>query len=590
MKKNKVNKKYIKKSFKFFKDVKGKLLVLTLFYIFLGVIGFIGPMIQAKLITSITLGDVQNVIFIASTFLVVIIVQEIFRHFVLTFWRKKIRPNILFNIRKELVDNVLELRLSNFDKYQTGIFQERVKNDPQIITRVVNVGQRYLLQCFTKVGVIIYVMYINWILGLIYLSGVIIVAIIDLHTQEKSKEKNKQARKSDEEVNTILSEIVRGIRDVKLLNFKNSIKELLMKKLDENNDISVDKDNYDSLTDRIKKIVLIITVFIVVVVGIKFVNLGLLTSANLVVLYLYNGNIFSLMENFSWLRSSLKEYELAIERIFDLEDNSKYPKDKFGKVKKDDIKGKIEFDNVDFGYDEDKLVLNNLSFIIEPKDTVAIVGASGSGKTTVFNMLTGVYTPTDGTVKLEGKKINGMKPYAITRLGIARTFQNIRLFKDMTVKENVLAALDTQANYGLFSGMFKLPNSLKQEKDMDQEAMSLLEVFHLEKDADKLAKNLPYGKQRELEIIRALGAHPKLLLLDEPAAGMNPQETKNLMETIRLVRDRFNIAILLIEHDMKLVMGICEKISVLNYGMLLAEGTPEEIRTNPDVVKAYLGE
>ena len=234
--------------------------------------------------------------------------------------------------------------------------------------------------------------------------------------------------------------------------------------------------------------------------------------------------------------------------------------------------------------------VNDFSMKMEEGQLYGLIGPNGAGKTTVFNMLTGVYTPTDGTVKLEGKKINGMKPYAITRLGIARTFQNIRLFKDMTVKENVLVALDTQANYGLFSGMFKLPNSLKQEKDMDQEAMSLLEVFHLEKDADKLAKNLPYGKQRELEIIRALGAHPKLLLLDEPAAGMNPQETKNLMETIRLVRDRFNIAILLIEHDMKLVMGICEKISVLNYGMLLAEGTPEEIRTNPDVVKAYLGE
>ena len=234
--------------------------------------------------------------------------------------------------------------------------------------------------------------------------------------------------------------------------------------------------------------------------------------------------------------------------------------------------------------------VNDFSMKIEEGQLYGLIGPNGAGKTTVFNMLTGVYTPTDGTVKLEGKKINGMKPYAITRLGIARTFQNIRLFKDMTVKENVLAALDTQASYGLFSGMFKLPSSLKQEKDMNQEAMSLLEVFHLEKDADKLAKNLPYGKQRELEIIRALGAHPKLLLLDEPAAGMNPQETKNLMETIRLVRDRFNIAILLIEHDMKLVMGICEKISVLNYGMLLAEGTPEEIRTNPDVVKAYLGE
>ena len=228
--------------------------------------------------------------------------------------------------------------------------------------------------------------------------------------------------------------------------------------------------------------------------------------------------------------------------------------------------------------------VNNFSMKIEEGQLYGLIGPNGAGKTTVFNMLTGVYTPTDVTVKLEGKNINGMKPYVITRLGIARTFQNIRLFKDMTVKENVLAALDTQASYGLFSGMFKLPNSLKQEKDMDQEYMSLLEVFHLEKDADKLAKNLPYGKQRELEIIRALGAHPKLLLLDEPAAGMNPQETKNL------VRDRFKIAILLIEHDMKLVMGICEKISVLNYGMLLAEGTPEEIRTNPDVVKAYLGE
>ena len=238
--------------------------------------------------------------------------------------------------------------------------------------------------------------------------------------------------------------------------------------------------------------------------------------------------------------------------------------------------------------------VSNVSMKVNKGELIGLIGPNGAGKTTFFNLLTGVYEPTEGTVSLEVdgqlKNLNGLPPYKRTSLGMARTFQNIRLFKDMTVKENVLVALDTQANYGLFSGMFKLPNSLKQEKDMDQEAMSLLEVFHLEKDADKLAKNLPYGKQRELEIIRALGAHPKLLLLDEPAAGMNPQETKNLMETIRLVRDRFNIAILLIEHDMKLVMGICEKISVLNYGMLLAEGTPEEIRTNPDVVKAYLGE
>lgn len=234
--------------------------------------------------------------------------------------------------------------------------------------------------------------------------------------------------------------------------------------------------------------------------------------------------------------------------------------------------------------------VNDFSMKIEEGQLYGLIGPNGAGKTTVFNMLTGVYAPTDGTVVLEGKKISGLKPYIITRRGIARTFQNIRLFQDMTVKENVLVALDSHASYGLFSGMLKLPKSIRQEKELDAEAMELLKVFHLENDADKLARNLPYGKQRELEIIRALGAHPKLLLLDEPAAGMNPQETQNLMDTIRLVRDRFHIAILLIEHDMKLVMGICEKISVLNYGMLLAEGTPDEIRNNQDVIKAYLGE
>lgn len=234
--------------------------------------------------------------------------------------------------------------------------------------------------------------------------------------------------------------------------------------------------------------------------------------------------------------------------------------------------------------------VNDFSMKIEKGQLYGLIGPNGAGKTTVFNMLTGVYAPTDGTVVLEGKKISGLKPYIITRRGIARTFQNIRLFQDMTVKENVLVALDSHASYGLFSGMLKSPKSIRQEKELDAEAMELLKVFHLENDADKLARNLPYGKQRELEIIRALGAHPKLLLLDEPAAGMNPQETQNLMDTIRLVRDRFHIAILLIEHDMKLVMGICEKISVLNYGMLLAEGTPDEIRNNQDVIKAYLGE
>lgn len=234
--------------------------------------------------------------------------------------------------------------------------------------------------------------------------------------------------------------------------------------------------------------------------------------------------------------------------------------------------------------------VDHLDMQIMPKQLYGLIGPNGAGKTTVFNMLTGVYEPSDGTIKLDGQLLNGKKPSQIAHLGVARTFQNIRLFADMTVKENVLVGLQMHSSYGLFDGLLKTGKYFKEEKEMDEQALSLLRVFDLDGDADKMAKNLPYGKQRELEICRALGTKPKLLLLDEPAAGMNPQETESLMHTIRQVRDEFGIAILLIEHDMHLVMGICERITVLNYGMLLAEGTPAEIQSNPQVISAYLGD
>ena len=234
--------------------------------------------------------------------------------------------------------------------------------------------------------------------------------------------------------------------------------------------------------------------------------------------------------------------------------------------------------------------VDGLNIDVAPRQLYGLIGPNGAGKTTVFNMLTGVYEPSDGTIRLNGELLNGKKPHEIARMGISRTFQNIRLFRNLSVKENVLISLDTQVDYGLFSGIFKLPKSFKQEKAMEEEALELLKVFELDGYADTLACNLPYGKQRELEIVRALGTHPKLLLLDEPAAGMNPQETQNLMDAIQRLREKFAISVLLIERDMKLVMGICEKITVINYGTLLACGTPQEIQNDPQVINAYLGE
>lgn len=219
-----------------------------------------------------------------------------------------------------------------------------------------------------------------------------------------------------------------------------------------------------------------------------------------------------------------------------------------------------------------------------------LIGPNGAGKTTVFNLLTGVYKPDEGIITLDGMNITGKKTIEINRCGIARTFQNIRLFKELTVLENVKVGLHNHNQYGTLTGILRLPKYFRVEKQMNEEAMELLKVFDLADEADILAANLPYGKQRKLEIARALATKPKLLLLDEPAAGMNPNETQELMDTIRFVRKHFEMTILLIEHDMKLVSGICEELTVLNFGRVLCQGKTSDVLNNPEVIKAYLGE
>ncbi len=219
-----------------------------------------------------------------------------------------------------------------------------------------------------------------------------------------------------------------------------------------------------------------------------------------------------------------------------------------------------------------------------------LIGPNGAGKTTVFNLLTGVYTPDDGKVELAGENITGRKTERINHAGIARTFQNIRLFKQLSVLDNVKVGLHNQFAYSTLEGIFRLPRYYQVEKEMNEKAISLLKVFDLDHEKDLLASNLPYGKQRKLEIARALATNPKLLLLDEPAAGMNPNETQELMDTIHFVRDHFDMTILLIEHDMKLVSGICEELTVLNFGKVLAQGKTSDVLNNPDVITAYLGE
>ena len=233
--------------------------------------------------------------------------------------------------------------------------------------------------------------------------------------------------------------------------------------------------------------------------------------------------------------------------------------------------------------------VDNFNLEINSGELIGLIGLNGAGKTTVFNILTGVYNASSGEYTLDGENVIKTSTSALVKKGLARTFQNIRLFKYLSVLDNVVTAYNFRMKYGILSGMLRFPSYWKEEKEAKEKAKALLKIFDLDKYANMHAGNLPYGEQRKLEIARAMATEPKILLLDEPAAGMNPKETEDLMNTIKLIRDKFGIAVLLIEHDMKLVLGICERLVVLNYGQILASGKPTEVINNPQVVEAYLG-
>lgn len=576
MKKNKKNNKYIKKSFIFFKDVKFKLILLTILYALMAAMGFFVPIVEAHLITSITSGVFEKVLLYAVGFMLIVVFQNIFWLLCFNFWQKKVRVHILFNIRKYLIDNILELQISNYDKIQTGYFQERIKNDPTTIARVVNAGQNYLLKCLSKIGVIIYIMIINPICGLIYITGVIIITIIDINKQDTAKQKNKVLRKADDEVNSFLGEIIRGIRDIKLLNFKSSIRKLTLDKLEDCNDKAIDKDIYSNKTNTIENIVLYLTIFLVIVVGIKFVNLGLLTSANLIVLYLYKNDIFNLMYNVSELRSCLKEYELAIERVFELGDKSIYPKDEFGEVKIDNFKGKIEFDKVSFGYSKNRKVLDELSLKIEPKDTVALIGSSGSGKTTLFNLLTKSYLVDSGTLKLDGVDINELDEETI-RKNVSIITQNPYIF-NMSIKDNLR--------------LVKPKATMKELDKVCKEACFYDYVMSLPDKYDTVigesGVNLSGGQRQRLAIARALLKDCKILLFDEATSALDNITQKEIQESIDNIS--LDYTIIIVAHRLSTIIN-CNTIYMLDNGKIVDSGTHTELlKKNKDYKKLYNSE
>lgn len=545
-------------SLKFFEGIKNNTLILGVLYLILGGIGIIVPIIQGNLTTSIAELKVNSVIKVSIIFLILVALDNVVSHVSLVFWIHKIRPKILHNIRKDIIETFMKLRLSNFKKFDSGIFLERLKNDPQTISGVINITQKQLIQCFAKLGALFYVFYISWILGIIYLIGIMIVTFMDNNIQEISKIKNKISKIANENLSSFLIETIRGIADIKLLSL-NIFSDMIVR-FNHSDNLSIDKDLYDSRTYRLKNMILFIVSIFALIVGVHL-NLN---ATNLIACFIYSTRILSLMENFSSLRSSLKEYELAVERIIEFETDDIYPKDVFGKKHLSHIKGDIKFDNITFSYDDsDKnKVLNKFGLNIKPKTTVALVGPSGSGKSTILNLLTKSYLPESGVITLDDVPISDLDASTFKK-AISIVSQSPYIF-NMSIKENLLL-VNPDASLGEITKVCK-------QACLHDYIMTLPDKY--DTVIGEGGVNLSGGQKQRLAIARALLKDSPILLLDEATSALDNQTQSEIKATLDNLKNEYTIII--VAHRLSTIQN-CDQIHLIEDGKVISSGTHKEL-------------
>ena len=548
------------RSLRFFRGIRNNTLILGVLYLILGGIGIIVPIIQGNLTTSIAELKVNSVIKVSIIFLIVVTLDNIVSHIALMFWIHRIRPKILHNIRKDIIEIFMKLRLSNFKKFDSGIFLERLKNDPQIISGVINTSQKHLVQCFAKLGALFYVFYVNWILGIIYLIGIMIVTIIDNNIQEVSKIKNKISKIANENLSSFLIETVRGIADIKLLSL-NIFSDMIVK-FNHSDNLSIDKDLYDSRTYRLKNMILFIVSILALMIGVHLTGPHL-NATNLIACFIYSTRILSLMENFSSLRSSLKEYELAIERIIEFENDNIYPKDVFGKKHLSHIKGDIKFENITFSYDSDKnKVLDKFNLNIKHKTTVALIGHSGSGKSTILNLLTKSYLPENGIITIDNVDIKDLDE-ATFKDAISIVSQSPYIF-NMSIKDNLL-----------------LVNPDANSDEIDKVCKQACLYDYINSLTDKYdtvigesGVNLSGGQKQRLAIARALLKNSPILLFDEATSALDNQTQSEIKATLDNLKNEYTIII--VAHRLSTIQD-CDTIHVIEDGKVISSGKHKKL-------------
>lgn len=547
------------RSLRFFRGIRNNTLILGVLYLILGGIGIIVPIIQGNLTTSIAELKVNSVIKVSIIFLIVVTLDNVVSHISLMFWIHKIRPKILHNIRKDIIEIFMKLRLSNFKKFDSGIFLERLKNDPQTISGVINITQKQLVQCFAKLGALFYVFYISWILGIIYLIGIMIVTILDNNIQEVSKIKNKISKIANENLSSFLIESIRGISDIKLLSL-NIFSDMIVR-FNHSDNLSIDKDLYDSRTYRVKNMILFIVSILALIVGIHL--RPHLNATNLIACFIYSTRILSLMENFSSLRSSLKEYELAIERIIEFENDDIYPKDVFGKKHLSHIKGDINFDNITFSYDSDKnKILDKFNLNIKHKTTVALIGHSGSGKSTMLNLLTKSYLPENGIITIDNVDIKDLDE-ATFKDAISIVSQSPYIF-NMSIKDNLL-----------------LVNPDANSDEIDKVCKQACLYDYINSLPDKYdtvigesGVNLSGGQKQRLAIARALLKNSPILLFDEATSALDNQTQSEIKATLDNLKNEYTIII--VAHRLSTIQD-CDTIHVIEDGKVISSGKHKKL-------------
>ncbi len=562
------NERIYLRSLRFFKGIFRNSIILGILYIILGSIGIISPIIQGNLVTNITLGKSNLVVKFAIIFFIMVILENIIAHSALMFWLKQIRPKILNNIRRDIIEIFLCLRLSNFKKFDAGIFLERIQSEPRTISSVINISQKHLVQCLAKLGALVYVFYIHWVLGILYLAGIVIVSVIDSNIQEVSKLKNKISKIANERLSSLLIETIKGVVDIKLLSI--DIYPKIMNKFNYSDNLSIDRDSYDSSTYRLKNMLLFTISILVLITGINLIGSSL-TSSNLIVCFLYSSRILSLMENFSSLRSSLKEYELAVERIIEFENDELYHKDIFGQKHLSHIKGDIKFDNITFSYDSGKKkILNKFSLNIKPKSTVALVGASGSGKSTILNLLTKSYLPENGIITIDDVDIRDLDESTF-KSAISIVAQSPYIF-NMSIRDNLLLVkpyansdeIDTVCRQAcLYNYISSLPE--KYDTIIGEGGI-----------------NLSGGQKQRLAIARALLKDSPILLFDEATSALDNQTQSEIKATLDNLKNEYTIII--VAHRLSTIKD-CDTIHVIEDGKIVSSGTHKELLESSETYK-----